>query len=113
MCNSRSDAFEDEALSAAMSARAIPSIKRFRDRFCWSVPKVWALCWAPVSQQERGAMQSRRQFVRAALLGTGAALLPAAWFGHLHPQKATSTRDEIVLVDGWVLLVDNLAGMLG
>jgi hypothetical protein len=56
-------------------------------------------------------MLSRRRFVRVALLGIGAVLLPAAW--RLRPPEAPATTDEIVLVDGWVLLVDDLAAVLG
>ena len=59
------------------------------------------------------SLPSRRQFVRVALLGIGAALLPTVWSWRLRPQEAPSTRGEIVLVDGWVLLVDDLAGVRG
>ena len=55
---------------------------------------------------------SRRRFVQVALLGVGAALLPAAWYWPLRSSEVPDS-DEIVVVVGWVLLFDDLAVVLG
>jgi hypothetical protein len=58
-------------------------------------------------------MLGRRSFVQGALLGMGAALLPALWSWPLRLPELPTTSEDIVLVDGWVLLVGDLAAVLG
>jgi len=58
-------------------------------------------------------MLGRRSFVRGTLLGIGAALFPAHWSLRLRLFERSAIGDEIVIVDGWVLLAEDLIAVLG
>jgi len=58
-------------------------------------------------------MLSRRGFIQGVLLGIGTTLLPAQCSWRLRPSERPAVSDEVVIVDGWVLLADDLAAVLG
>jgi hypothetical protein len=57
-------------------------------------------------------MLSRRNFVQNALLGIAAAMLHPPWPSRPTLPELPAMSNEIVIVDGWVLLADDLAAVL-